>query len=161
MKFLFFVLSATCLFLFSGLSFYAGHRYCPNPLNSQSKTGPDPYHGEGGVPTYININGDAWWVVATDKLDKDVGAQTECDRNTIFYDFRADTTHLRRNLLHEIYHAAVCGKKQGAMYWNSPEPEGSHPGIYNLGDFSANFFPANPEFTKWLINEKSISRTGG
>jgi len=107
-----------------------------------------------GVPTYLSINGESWWLLPEKFLGTDIAAETDCKQRVIFYIPTTDVTHLHRNLMHEIYHAGACIHGD-ATYWNTDKKDlKSHAGIYHLGDFSENFFASNPTFTRWLLSNK-------
>lgn len=114
-----------------------------------------------GVPSEITVNGERWSVVPVDHF-KDaekhvdgetfsgVQAQTYCKNKTIAYIMTKDPSRLRVNIMHEVFHAGAC-LHGGDTWWNSEKPTTTvHPGIYHLGEFTANFMKDNPQFAVWL-----------
>lgn len=116
---------------------------------------------EDGVPSHLNINGQAWEVVEIDaypeakkhKLgERFTGrdAETDCDNHQITYQHSYNSVEIRENLWHEVMHAGAC-IHGGDQYWNSVKPTGDkHPGVYHLGEFLGGFSKANPEFMYWM-----------
>ena len=106
-------------------------------------------------PQSLMINGQQWHAYEA-ILPKDYLGETECDDNSIFYEYDADPVALRNTLVHEILHAATCFRPEGDTWWNSKFKSDdkrslhNHVGIYHLADFLTDFTIMNPEFMKLL-----------
>lgn len=110
------------------------------------------------MPKHIDVNGIIWRTEQVDQLDIYGGdggnkyAYTRCNIHVI--SFKIGSPNLRKLLLHELSHAAVCtdtiaGPIPNNFYYNSTTPE-AHEGIYNFSDVWAELFYRNPDLANYL-----------
>lgn len=142
-----------------GVLAYRNHRLEQVPTWAEFKVVSDvryyaPVANEDGVPNTLFISDQEWSVVKVKVFTQDpqhIEAQTYCHNRTIAYLDAGNSTVLRDNLWHEIFHAGACAHG-GDTYWNSVDPSTNyHPGIYHLGQFMAVFSKANPQFMAWAV----------
>jgi len=110
-----------------------------------------------GIPDRLNINGELWTVTRVKDFSGDPSgetteAQISCETRGIWYLPTDSHSELRRNVIHEVFHAGAC-LHGGDTWWNSINPDRQHhDGIYHLGNFWSQFAAANPEFMEWIAH---------
>lgn len=107
---------------------------------------------ETSLPTSLLINGERWSVVKVAEYEpgSTSTAETNCAARTITYIRAQKRGDLKESIMHEIFHAGAC-VHGGDTWWNSINPDNHHHvGVYHLGQFMAEFAPANPEMMEWL-----------